>query len=307
MPQKILITGAGGCVGHYLMDHLLKDANYEIYLLLRSPEKVNYNIKDKNIHIIKDDFSNIQNHTEIINKMDVAIHMLADWGGTNGNYEYSKILFEALNNSNCKKILYFSTASIIGCDSKVNDIMGDIGTPYIRGKYKMYKEIQSSPIKEKIITIFPTWILGGDSQHPMSHAYNAIRDTKKWLWLMRYFSIDLKFHFIHAQDIAKMTYHLLKSDIKKGDYIFGNPAITADNFISDICSFFKIKKRTIINLNPEIVIKIAKLIRKDLSAWDRYCIENRSLEFNTVNCKSFSLSSNFDNVRAILCEVFGEV
>ena len=305
MTEKIFIAGGGGCVGHYLYDLLAKDSNYQLYFLLRSPEKVLFDTTLPNITVIRDDFANIEKHKDLLGEMDYAINLVADWGTTLGNYESPQKFFDILEKSKCKKILYFSTASILGYDTMVNDIMGDIGTPYIKGKYLMYKKIKESAVDQKTLILFPTWILGGDSKHPLSHGYNAINQVKHWFWLIRFFSIDLKFHYIHAKDIARITGHLLKSNKTNGEFVLGNPAINADTFIDEACRFFGLRRYFKLRLNPDLIVRIARLTGKELSPWDMHCIENRNLEFKTVNCGTFGMDSEFIKVQSLLEEATG--
>lgn len=304
MTKKIFIAGGGGCVGHYLFDHLASDPGYELILLLRSPEKVRYDLRLPNVTVIKDIFSNIEKYRDILEQSDYAVNLIADWGNISGNYEDPIKFFDILENSRCEKIIYFSTASILGHDSKVNEIMGNIGTSYIKGKYLMYKRIKSSPVDRKTITLFPTWILGGDKKHPMSHAYTAIRETKKWLWLLRFFSVDIKFHFIHANDIAAMTSHLLRSGKTGEEFVLGNPAVSADRFIDETCDFFGMKKYPRLRIDPEKLIRLARVFGKGLSEWDLHCIRNRNLVFNTVNCRTFGIGSAHSTITEILSEIF---
>jgi len=42
--ESIFITGASGCVGHYVVDQLKK--KYQLFLLVRNPEKLKYNPND---------------------------------------------------------------------------------------------------------------------------------------------------------------------------------------------------------------------------------------------------------------------
>lgn len=306
MKKKIFIAGGGGCVGHYLYDHLASNPDYELYLLLRSPEKVLYPLDRPNINVIKDEFSNIKEHRPLLEQMDYAINLIADWGNTYGNYEDSSMFFDILENSKCEKIIYFSTASILGPDNLVNDYMERIGTNYIKGKYLMYKRIKSSPVQNKTTILFPTWVLGGDRSHPMSHAYNAIRNSKKWLRLIRLFSIDIKFHFIHGNDMAMITSHLLRSSSKSGEFVLGNPAVSADAFIDEICSFFNISKLPKLRVNPDKLLWLPGLFGKKLSEWDLHCIRNRDLVFKSVNCGHFGLRSSHSTLKEILSEIFSQ-
>ena len=54
MPKKVFITGASGCVGHYLIEELLAKTDYELYLLVRDRRKLQINLSDRpNVHVIE--------------------------------------------------------------------------------------------------------------------------------------------------------------------------------------------------------------------------------------------------------------
>ncbi|MFN6198841.1 MAG: NAD-dependent epimerase/dehydratase family protein, partial [Dolichospermum sp.] len=38
--KRILVTGASGCIGHYITEALIQNTNYELYLLVRNPDKL---------------------------------------------------------------------------------------------------------------------------------------------------------------------------------------------------------------------------------------------------------------------------
>jgi hypothetical protein len=53
LPKRIFITGASGCIGHYLIEALLDTTPHELFLLLRNPAKLQFNWQDKpRLHVI---------------------------------------------------------------------------------------------------------------------------------------------------------------------------------------------------------------------------------------------------------------
>jgi nucleoside-diphosphate-sugar epimerase len=40
--KKVFITGASGCIGHYLIEHLIQETDWELYLLIRNPEQLKF-------------------------------------------------------------------------------------------------------------------------------------------------------------------------------------------------------------------------------------------------------------------------
>ena len=48
-PQRIFITGASGCIGHYVLESLIDQSEHELFLLLRDPNKLQIDIT-RHIH-----------------------------------------------------------------------------------------------------------------------------------------------------------------------------------------------------------------------------------------------------------------
>jgi len=301
MKSKIFVTGITGCVGHYLFDLLVSNPDYQLYLLVRDPAKMKTDLSAyANVTVIKDDLSNIEKYAETLKEMDYVVHIAAGWGGTETNYEYTLALFNLLDVKRCKKIIYFSTASILGPDNRVMEKMGEIGTSYIQGKYRCYKALPQLKVYDRLITLFPTWVLGGDSRHPYSHATAGILGAIKWLWLIRFFTFDISFHFIHARDIALIVDHLLKNEVKEKEYVLGNSLITAGQLVREICDYFNKPVYFRMRISPAFVEMAASIFGKGLSPWDKYCLERRSFEYRIVNARTFGLRSQHETVSDIL-------
>lgn len=303
MKKKLFATGMGGCVGHYLMDELRKRDDLELSFLIRSPEKVKYDLSD--INVIKDEFKNIKKYGHIIKEADHVIHLLADWGGEDGNHQQTIDLFNCIDPEKAKKIIYFSTASILGKDNLPAKEALICGTPYIRGKYKMHEDLLKMPLSSKTVVLYPTWVLGGDEKHPYSHASTAIKQTVKWVSLIKLFSIDITFHFMHSRDIALTAAHILfDGNVRNGEFVLGNAPITADGFIRAVCNDLKIRdNRFKIKLPVEFIRRIAALFGKKLSPWDNYCIDNRNTTYKTIDPATFGIRPEFDTIDKVLKEL----
>lgn len=301
--KKLFATGMGGCVGHYIYDELKKRDDLELTFLIRSPEKVKYDTSG--ISIIKDEFRNIKKYAHIIKDSDYVIHLLADWGGEEGNYQETLDLFDCIDPDKIEKILYFSTASILGKGNAPSKASLECGTPYIRGKYKMHETLVGMPHYAKTIVLYPTWVLGGDRSHPYSHAAIAIKQAAKWISVIKHFSIDISFHFMHSRDIALTSAHMLNSDIGSGEFVLGNAPITSDEFIKAVCKEIGIKdSRFKIRVPVELIRRVAFILGKKLSAWDNYCIDNRKNVYTTISPASFGIKPEFDTAEKVLKEIF---
>lgn len=305
MKQKIFATGMGGCVGHYLFEELQKHNDFEYIFLIRNPQKVKYDLS--NVKIIQDEFKYIKKYSDVIKDCDYIIHLLADWGGEEGNFQETLDLFDCINSEKVKKILYFSTASILGKDGIPSPITKFCGTPYIRGKYKFYEVLKTLPHYNKTTILYLTWLLSGGKNYPESHANSAIKTLAKWIDIIKFFSIDINFHFIHAKDIATIATYLLKNNTKENEFILGNEAISANYFIEKLCIVLNKKNPKIkIPVPIDMLAKIVQIFGKKLSDWDKYCIENRKNTYQTVNPTNFGLKPAYLEIQKVLEEIFSD-
>ena len=252
--------------------------------------------------VIKGDLENIGRHADVIKEMDYVVHAAADWGAHENNLDHSLTFFRLIDPARCKKVIYISTASILGPDSQPVPEAETLGTHYIRGKYLFHKKLPDLPIYPKVVTLFPTWVLGGDQTHPYSHATSGILGIRPWLRLIRFFKVDAGFHYIHARDIAAIIGHLLKNEAPGQEFILGNPATTAGRLIKEICNYFGLRVYFQIPLSLPLAIFAAKITGHQLHPWDLYCFERRSFVYKAVNAASFGLKSDLESISQILAE-----
>ena len=342
--QRIFITGASGCVGHYVLNHLISqplimarrprlnpapdggvavqlpetlsqhriEPPYHLYILVRDRRKLRWSQPQQaalessggKLTLIEGDLDQIAAHGEILQQMDALIHLAAAWGDAETahriNVTRTLELLQLLNPERCRKILYFSTASLLDPDNHPLPVAGRAGTAYIRSKYEMLMRRQELPLQDRLITLYPTLLFGGSSQHPHSHITAGLADVVRWLSLVRFLRLDASFHFIHAEDIAQIVAHLLLHPIPQSDLVLGNPALTFDQCVEQMCHFYG--KRIFFRLPISIpwVNSIAFLWRVRLSEWDQYCLHHRHFTYQTVNAETFGLSSHFPTIDTLL-------
>lgn len=299
--RNYFITGISGCVGHYFFDLLVKEPDARLYLLVRNDKKLLFDPKlYPNITIIHDNLANIEKYSELLKTIDYVLHLAADWGEKEGNYDHTLSFFKLLDPTRCKKAIYFSTASILGPDNRPIEAAEKFGTHYIRSKYRLLKALPKLEIYPRVTTLFPTWILGGDKNHPYSHALKGIVGLKQWLWLIRFFTVDASFHYIHARDIAQIVKYLLENETKENEYVLGNPPITASRLIRDICRFYNLPVCFQLPISLPLIQFLAFITRRQLHPWDLFCFSKRHFLYKTVDAESFGLRSDFKTVGQIL-------
>lgn len=291
--KRIFITGASGCIGHYLTEALIEETQDELFLLVRNPDKLKVDLKARShIHIIEGNLAKIEDHTELLKTMNVAVLVATAWGDPKETYNINVTknlqLMELLNPAICEQVIYFSTASILGNDNKLLKEAGEIGTDYISTKYECFNRLSRLKIAPKITTVFPTLVFGGDGNKPYSHLSGGLADVVKWVKLVKWLKADGSFHFIHGRDIAQVVVHLIKNPPPENPdqplseerlFVLGNEPLTADQAIKEMCDYFQQKIYLQIPLSIALANFFIKIFKIKMAEWDRFCLNYRHFTY----------------------------
>lgn len=309
MTKKVFITGASGCIGHYLAETFIYNTDYELFLLVRSPEKLQFDTQARDgIHIVQGDLVDIEQQAELLKTINVAILAATAWGGAQESFETNVIktarLIDLLDPEICEQIIYFSTASILGRDNEILTEARDLGTDYVRTKYECYQTLGTLKLAPKISVVFPTLVAGGASNKPFSHLSGGLRDHAKWIPIAKCLSADGSFHFIHGEDIATVVRYLaenpptIRYDLPEGElnperlFVLGNEPLTANEAIAQIAEHMGHRIYFKIPLSIWLANIIIKVFNIQLAAWDRFCLDYRHFTYQkTYNPRSFGLES----------------
>jgi nucleoside-diphosphate-sugar epimerase len=313
--KRIFLTGASGCIGHYLAETLIQETEHELFCLVRNPDKLmfDYNARP-GITIIEGDLLDIEAFGDFLKTMNVAILAATAWGGTAESFDINVLktirLMNLLDPHVCEQIIYFSTASILDKNNELLKQAGHLGTDYIRTKYECFSQLSKLAIAPKITTVFPTLVLGGDDNKPYSHLSSGLKDVVKLIGLIRWFQADGSFHFIHGRDIAKVVRYLVDNppEIKPTEplsedrlFVLGNPSITVNQAIEEICNYLGKKIYFRISLSILLANFFIKVFRIQMAAWDRFCLEYRHFTYkNPVSPATFGLPAYCVNLADLM-------
>jgi nucleoside-diphosphate-sugar epimerase len=309
--KKIFITGSSGCIGHYLLENLIENTDHELFLLVRDPDRLKFNYQSRTgIHILLGNLENIGEHADVLKTVNTAILVATSWGGDTESFEINVQktleLISLLDFSICEQVIYFSTASILNRQNQPLPEAGELGTNYVRTKYIAHARLEELPIANKITTIYPTLVFGGDKNKPYSHISGGLPEVIKFMDLIRWFKADASFHFIHAQDIAQVVAYLVDHPPQEGgnrDFVLGNQRIMLDEAVAEICQYLgkKVYFQSPFSIGwANFFIKVLKI---KMAAWDRFSLEYRHFYHEkTFTPASFGLS----NYCATVAELFQE-
>ena len=296
-PKRILVTGASGCIGHYITEALIEQTDYELYLLVRNPNKLKVDTKFRpGITVLQGDMGKIEDFADLLKTIDTAVLTATVWGGDDIfdiNVTKTVELINLLDPQVCQQVIYFSTASILDSHNQLLKEAGEIGTDYIRSKYECFQKLANSAIKSKITKIFPTLVLGGDNTKPYSHLSAGIPEITKLINLIRFFKADGSFHFIHGKDVAEVIRYLIDNPPKATEsrqLVLGQKRITADGAIEEACNYLNKKIYFRVPLSLGLANILIPLFRIQMADWDRFCLTYRHFSYdNPVNPESLGL------------------
>ncbi|HEY9907760.1 MAG TPA: NAD(P)-dependent oxidoreductase [Thermosynechococcaceae cyanobacterium] len=287
--KRIFVTGASGCVGHYVVESLIQETTHELYLLVRNPEKLNVSLTARSgITVLQGDLREIEKFAELLKTIDTAVLIATAWGGADTfeiNTRKMTQLIDLLDPEVCQQVIYFSTASILDRDNNLLKEAGEIGTDYIRSKYACFQALPSLSLYSRITTLFPTLLLGGDAHIPQSHVSSGVARLPDWSNALRFFSVDGCFHFIHSKDIAQIVRYLIDRPPAPGEsrkLVLGNDRVEVDEAIEEICAYFRKRIYFRIPLTPKLTDFVLTRFRIKMEEWDRFSVRYRYFTHRTV-------------------------
>ena len=285
--KRILITGGSGCVGHYLVEELVRETTHELVLVLRNPGKLDLDpALTGRLTIVEADVKDTAAYLDRIGHIDVAILAAACWGGPDAwpvNVHTNVTLTKHLAAHGGQRVFYFGSASVLDRERQMLRAAHDLGTEYIRSKYELVEALEYLSPDIETVGVFPTLIVGGGDGKPMSHFANLLREASRWAWLANFFRADGRFHYIHARDIARTMRLMIDAeqvpDDRPARIVLGNPAVTVNEFIDQIAAYKGLWAPFRVTLRESYAQFLIKLFRIQMAAWDRYCMEHRDLSF----------------------------
>jgi nucleoside-diphosphate-sugar epimerase len=311
--KRILITGAAGCVGQYLVDELLSETPHELVLVVRNPAKLPEQVAaSERVSVIAADVADLGSYRDRLGHIDAALLVAACWGGPDAfrvNVEANLALTDHLAANGGSRVFYFATGSVINAEGRMLPAARELGSEYIRSKYQLVEEIEKRADRIEIVGMYPTLILGGGTDgKPMSHFARLLIQVRPWMRLAQFLRADAKFHYVHARDIARTTRHLIDAPLdgfpNPRRIVLGNPAITVNQFIEQFSAHVGLRPPFTVTLRDWLAEWLIRVFRIELSPWDRYCMQHRDLSYRRVyNPADFGLPVHCPDVAAALAGI----
>ena len=299
--SRILVTGASGCVGQYISRWLLENSDAELLLWLRDPSKLTAVSADHpRIRLLVGDLRNTDRFAGELATVQRVIHTATAWGDPERAEQVNVIavkrMLQLLNPAVVEQVIYFSTASVLDRHLRPLPEALAYGTEYIQTKARCLQDLEQHPLASKIVAVFPTLVFGGrvdgTSSFPTSYLTEGLREISRWLWLARWLRIDASFHFIHAEDIARIcgglatTQHEANREPGQGALrrvVMGQPAISVDEAVATLCRWRGVSLTPGIPLWPWLIETLIRILPIEVNAWDRFSIRQRHFVHEPVS------------------------
>ena len=232
--------------------------------------------------------------------MNRVIHTATAWGDPERAEQVNVIavkrMLQLLNPAVVEQIIYFSTASVLDRHLRPLPDALAYGTEYIQTKARCLQDLEQHPLASKIVAVFPTLVFGGrvdgTSSFPTSYLTDGLREISRWLWLARWLRIDASFHFIHAEDIARICGGLAtrqhEANREPGQsalrrVVMGQPAITVDEAVATLCRWRGVSRTPGIPLWPWLIETLIRILPIEVNAWDRFSLRQRHFVHEPVS------------------------
>lgn len=303
--MTILMTGATGCVGTYLVRDFLASTDQDLVVVVRDAGKLDPAVRcNPRVRIVEADLRDLETIGPALVGVQTAILVATAWGGPQTRavtFDANIALTDKLVTAGCGHILYFATASVLAPDGDLLPAAHELGTEYIQAKYDLVSGMEARAQKVRITGLFPTLVFGGDpgtmaeaGLAPLSHFARLLTQLVGWMWLIRFFGAEARLHVIHAADIATVTRHLCTTDAsastKAARIVLGNPASSVNDLVTLVCRHIGLRRRHVFSLRPALAEVFIRVFRIQLSRWDRYCMSYPDQSYQTaVNPASFGL------------------
>jgi nucleoside-diphosphate-sugar epimerase len=308
--RRILVTGASGCIGHYISEALVRQVQQsedELFLVIRDPSKFKLTLPpNARIQVVRADLRDVDGLRELLATINYAVLVATGWGDPELDVTKTLELIQALS-SQCQQVIYFSTASLLGREGTLLPEAEQLGTDYIRAKAQCYQKLQAMDLDFPVLTLFPTLVVGGDQTKPASHLSAGLPEVMKWAGLLRFFKTDGSCHFIHAQDIATVVLELIQHPERgaqaatQGKLILGNPAITVNAAIAEVCRAARKPIYFQLNLTPWLIEGLIRVFNIQMGAWDYFCLSYRHFCYpNPVSPQTFGIPGAYPTLSDIL-------
>lgn len=302
--KKILLTGASGCTGSYLLEKLLENKAFEVIAWVREARRLPKVWQDHpRLTVWEGGLEKLAKYREALKTVHILIHPVTIWGGEDSfkvNLYLTQALFNALDPEQCTHIHYFSTASIVDSELNVWDQAWTRGTDYIRSKACMHDWLQRAFQRIPVSIYFPSVILGGDHVHPKTPLTAFLPSLPAYLKWLRFVEAQGHFHFIHAQDVAQILFHRIQHQLQPESLVLGNEPLSVNGLMAELLAFYEYQEPKFRLPLERFLELLLPLLADQMTPWDRFSLHVRNTVYKHTNAATYGLHSELNTFSKVL-------
>lgn len=298
----ILLLGASGCTGSYLLDELLDQTDETVIAWVRHRERLR-RPADARLRIWDGGLEALDRYRSELAGVTALIHTATAWGGPQTfdvNYRRSWDLLQTLAAAGCREMHLLSTASLLDGTHRPWRQAHQLGTDYIRSKAALHQRLIQARLPVSVY--YPTVILGGDADHPATAVSAALPDLTRWLPWLRWLRAQGWVHLIHARDIARIVVWRLRRQLPPEQLVLGNPALSVREVLETLNRVYGQAPAPLrLPLEPLLPL-LLPLLQAQMSPWDRFSLFQRHLHYASVHAAAYGLPTDLMALAAMLPE-----